>query len=174
MALVSQYQMSGEAVTVSKGMIPASFCLLALLTPPCLMGEIQHLSIKLLPRNYTHPRDRPGFTCGVQELDSSRYLAELSSTYILGQLDNTGDPDTRYRTTVQDMAFLTPKGIFHLVDSPCITNCTSLFSLVLVPPTGSCFQGMFADAKTLSKDHIVLFVGGSCRLPIRVSGLFNE
>ena len=165
-----------EAFELSAGMVfkrPSASCLvwLAMMAPSCY-GDVGRISIRLLPRNYTSPRDRPGFTCGVQELDSSRHLAELSSAYILKQLNNTGDPDVMYRTKVLDMAFLTTTGAFHMMDSPCTANCTGLYSLVLVPPTGSCYEGIFADAETLSKDHIVVYVGAS--LPVNVITKFES
>lgn len=133
---------------------------LAMLAPLSL-GEVHHISITLQPRNYTHPRDLPGFTCGLQDLDSSRLLAELSSPYILQQVDNTGDPDSSYRTSVHDMAFLTSTNTIHLLNSPCTTACTALYSLVLLPPTGTCHPGMFSDAETLGKNHVVVYIGTS-------------
>ena len=152
---------------------PSTWCLvwLAILAPSC-HGDVERISIRLLPRNYTHPRDQPGFTCGVQEIDPTRHLAELSRAYILKQLNNTGDPDLAYRTKVLDMAFLATTGAFHMMDSPCEANCSGLFSLVLVPPTGSCYEGIFADAVALGKGHIVVYLGAS--LPVNVLAKFES
>ena len=128
-----------------------------LLVPPSCLGEVQHISIVLRPRHYVHPQNRTDFFCGLQpELDAGRLLAELSSPYILQLLDNTEDPDTRYRTTVQDIAFLTPTSAIHMTPSPCNASCNALFALLLVPPTGTCYTGVFSDAEILGKDHIVL------------------
>ena len=100
---------------------------------------------------YTAPRDRPGFTCGVQpDIDPERVPAELASQYLLHLLDNTNDPDKEYKTLVHNIAFQTRTKAIQRFPSPCTANCSSLFSLVLAPPAGPCYSGLFSDAPLLA------------------------
>ena len=48
-----------------------------------------------------------------------------------------------------------------MTPSPCTTSCHALIALVLVPPTGTCYPGVFSDAEVLGKDHTVLYIGAS-------------
>ena len=100
---------------------------------------------------YTAPRDRPGFTCGVQpDIDPERVPAELASQYLLHLLDNTNDPDKEYKTLVHNIAFQTRTKAIQRFPSPCTANCSRLFSLVLAPPAGPCYSGLFSDATLLA------------------------
>ena len=111
---------------------------------------------------YTAPRDRPGFTCGVQpDIDPERVPAELASQYLLHLLDNTNDPDKEYKTLVHNIAFQTRTKAIQRFPSPCTANCSSLFSLVLAPPAGPCYSGLFSDATLLGKDYYVVYIGKS-------------
>ena len=111
---------------------------------------------------YTAPRDRPGFTCGIQpDIDPERVPAELASQYLLHLLDNTNDPDKEYKALLHNIAFQTRTNAIQRFQSPCTANCSSLFSLVLAPPAGHCYSRLFLDATLLGKDYYVVYIGKS-------------
>ena len=76
-------------------------------------------------------------------------------------LDNTNVPDKEYKTLVQNIAFQTQTKGIQRFPSPCTANCSSLFSLVLAPPAGPCYSGLFSDATLLGKDYYVVYIGKS-------------
>ena len=104
-------------------------------------------------RRYTAPRDRPGFTCGIQpDIDPERVPAELATQYLLHLLDNTNDPDREYNTLVHNIAFQTRTKAKQRFPSPCTANCSSLFlsswRLLLGPATPVFSQTPPSSART--------------------------